>query len=145
MILLDANILLYAYNSDGPQHPAASDWLQALFSSKEVVGLALVTLWAFLRVSTNPRLWLTPKSTAEAFRLIRGWLELPGVLLVKPGPRHLHLVEQIMIDSAVTGSLVSDAVLAAIAMEHAATLASTDRDFKRFSGLRWINPLDQLD
>lgn len=142
MILLDANILLYAYNSDDPQHRRASEWLRSLFAGKELMGLALVTLWAFLRVSTNPRLWPNPKSAEESFRLIRGWLEVPGVVMVKPGPRHLQLLEQVIIDSYVTGSLVSDAVLAAIAIEHAATLASTDRDFRRFSGLRWVNPLE---
>lgn len=142
MILLDANILLYAYNSDDPQHRRASEWLRSLFAGKELIGLALVTLWAFLRVSTNARLWPNPKSAEESFRLIRGWLEVPGVVMVKPGPRHLQLLEKVMIDSYVTGSLVSDAVLAAIAIEHAATLASTDRDFRRFSGLRWVNPLE---
>ncbi len=141
MTILDANILLYAYNSDAPQHKAAARWLRELFAGSEPIGLPWVTLWAFVRISTNPRIWPNPKPAAEAMDLVRRWLSEPGVHLVEPGPRHLDLLGELVTGHRAAGALVTDAVLAAIAIEHGAVLASTDLDFRRFPDLRWQNPL----
>ncbi|MBV8845333.1 MAG: hypothetical protein JO307_21200 [Bryobacterales bacterium] len=88
MIIPDANILLYAYNADAPQHDRAAAWAKELFSSAETIGLAWVTLWAFLRISTNSRIWPNPKSPAEAFDAVKSWLRLPDAVVLHPGERH---------------------------------------------------------
>jgi toxin-antitoxin system PIN domain toxin len=141
VIVLDANVLLYAYNRNAPQHAAASAWLARQFRGMEAVGIPWTTLWAFLRVSTNPKMWPNPKSTDEAFEAVRDWLEQPVVILLNPGPRHAELLEELVTSQRAIGPLVSDAVVAALAIEHGAVLASTDRDFSRFPNLRWIDPL----
>jgi len=143
MTLVDTNILLYLANREAPQHERVAKWTEQLFASRENVGLPWPTIWGFLRISTNIRLW--PRSTAsaaEAFAHIREWLTQPGVTVVTPGPRHAELLEHLVTQYAASGPLVSDAVLAAIALEHGATLASTDRDFSRFPDLKWVNPLE---
>lgn len=141
MIVVDANILLHAYQADSPQHPAAKEWLENLFSGEEIIGFPWITLWAFLRISTNPRAWPSPMPAAVAVQHIREWITQPGVVVIGPGSRHLELLERVVTEDAATGPLVSDGVLAALAIENGAVLASTDRDFSRFAQLRWINPL----
>ena len=141
MILVDANLLLYAYNADAPEHAASARWLQDLLSGPETVGFAWSTLWAFLRISTNARLWPKPKPVAEAFAAVRELLAQPGVVILSPGPRHAELLEKLVRLHRATGPLVTDAVLAALALENGATLASTDQDLSRFTDLHWVNPL----
>ncbi len=141
MTLLDANLLLYAYNSKAPQQAAVSKWLTELLESNVTIGLPWVTIWAFIRISTNARLWDKPRSAQEAFGIVGEWLALPGVVLLQPGPRHFDVLRSLVLQHQASGPLVTDATLAALAMEHGATLASTDQDFSRFAGLRWVNPL----
>jgi toxin-antitoxin system PIN domain toxin len=141
LIVVDANILIYAYNADAPQHRRAARWLTELFESGETIGIPFVTVWAFLRIATNSRIWKSPKSTGEAFGIVREWLLQPDVVLLQPGPRHMEILEKLAVDHAVAGSLMSDAILAALAIENGALLASSDQDFARFATLRWINPL----
>ena len=141
MTLLDANVLLYAYNADAPEHERARGWLESLFASPEWIGLPWLTLWAFLRISTNPRLFPRPLRAEEAFGILDGWLRLPRVRVVEPGPRHLELLERLVIGNQAAGGLLTDAALAALAFEQGAVLASTDQDFSRFPDLRWMNPL----
>ena len=141
MILLDANVLLYAYNADAAQQQAAARWLHELLDSGEPVGLPTPTIWAFLRISTNARLWTNPLTAEHAFSIVEQWLAEPGVVVVHPGPRHLELLRQLVCDFDAKGSLMSDAVLAALALEFGATLASTDQDFRRFPLIKWTNPL----
>ena len=142
MTLLDANILLYAYNVDAPQHQAARRWIEDLFSGSEWVGLPWITLWGFLRISTNPRVYPRPLTAGEAFGIVHGWLALDKVVVVQPGPRHAELLERLATVNRATGPLLTDAVLAALALEHGAVLASTDLDFSRFRELQWLNPLE---
>ncbi len=142
MTLVDVNILIYASDPDAPEHRQAFAWLEKLFQSSETIGLAWATLWGFLRITTNRRRGPHPTLSELAFRRIQAWLQQPDVLVVHPGPRHLEILESLIIRYEACGPLVSDAVLAALAIEHGATLASTDRDFSRFSNLRWVNPLD---
>jgi uncharacterized protein len=141
MIVLDANILIYAYNRSAPQHQPAARWLQSLFEGNETIGLPWTTVWAFLRISTNPRLSPNPMPVELALDIVREWYSRPGVTPIGPGPRHLEYLTRIAVQNGVAGPLMSDAALAAIALEHGASLASADRDFARFEGLRWINPL----
>jgi toxin-antitoxin system PIN domain toxin len=141
LTLLDANILLYAYDKDAPNHQAAAQWIKQLFHGSGTIGLAWITLWAFVRISTNFRILNNPKTAQEAFQIVREWLALPGVVVVQPGPRHVELLERLVIDNRAVGPLMTDATLAALAIENGATLASTDRDFSRFTDLRWVNPI----
>jgi uncharacterized protein len=141
LTVIDANLLLYAYNADAPQHAAAAKWLDNLLNSRESIGLPWLTLWAFLRIATNPRVWPNPMPAHAAFEIVRTWLAQAGVILLHPGPRHAEILEQLVTRDRAAASLVTDAALAAIALEYGATLASTDRDFSRFPDLRWLNPL----
>jgi toxin-antitoxin system PIN domain toxin len=140
VIILDANILVYAHNADAPEHARARRWLEELFARPEQVGLPWPTLWAYLRILTNRRL---PSAVPAplAFQAIRNMLARPRATTVEPGPRHAAILEEMVVEGQAAGPLITDAVLAALAIEHGATLASTDRDFARFTGLRWINPL----
>lgn len=141
MILLDSNVLLYAYNADSPQHERARNWLEHAFLT-EWIGLPWTTLWSFLRVCTNPRVFPTASDLPGAFRRVRAWLESPSVTVVQPGPHHAEILEKLVTEYQASGPLVSDAVLAAMAIEYGAVLASTDNDFRRFPTVRWINPLE---
>ena len=141
MTVLDVNILLYAYNADAPEHATVRKWLDGLLASREWIGLTWLTLWAFLRITTNPRIFPRPLSVKEAFEITRRWLELPTVVLIEPGARHASLLERLAIGNQAGGPLLTDAVLAAIALEHGAVVASTDRDFSRFSSIQWVNPI----
>ena len=142
MTILDANILIYSTNTDDPSYGPINSWLKQLFEGPETVGFPWVALWAYLRLSTDPRIWKRPKTPAGALSDVRAWLNQPGAALIHPGPRHADLLEDLLIKHHVVGPFVSDAALAALAIENGATLASTDRDFRRFKGLRWVNPLD---
>jgi toxin-antitoxin system PIN domain toxin len=141
MTIIDANLLLYAYNADAPQQRIAALWLAKLLESGEMVALPWVTVWAFIRISTNSRIWANPRPAKEAFAIVGEWLAQPGVVPLQPGPLHAEILEKLVNDHGATGALVTDAVLAALAMEHGALLASTDQDFRRFPDLRWLNPL----
>lgn len=141
MILVDANLLLYAYHPRAEQHEKSRAWLEKALSGPEFVRFAWLTLWAFLRISTSPRVFERPLSPSEAEAAISSWLALPAVGILEPGERHWDILRDLVRDGQTTGPLVMDAVLAAIALEHGATLCTTDRDFSRFSRLRWTNPL----
>jgi uncharacterized protein len=141
VILIDANLLLYAYDKSSTAHARSRRWLEAALSGERPVGLAWVTLLAFLRISTNPRAVARPLSLAEASAIVSSWLEQPCVTLPAPGPRHWEILQKAMRGAQAKGPLVTDAHLAALAIEHGAELASADRDFARFEGLRYLNPL----
>lgn len=141
MILVDANLLLYAYNPDAEQHDAARDWLEATFSDSQLVRFAWVTLWAFVRISTGARVFDRPFSTQEASAAVSSWLAQPVAGVLEPGERHWEILQRLMIDGQASGPRVMDAALAALAIEHGAVLHTTDRDFARFSDLEWTNPL----
>ena len=141
MIVLDANILLYAYNTNTPRHEAAKRWLEHAFETEEWIGFPWLTLWAFIRIASNVKAFQESLSAAEALAIVRSWIRLPGVSVLEPGSRHLDLLSQIVAAGEASGALITDAALAAITIEHGATLISTDRDFARFPQLHWINPL----
>jgi toxin-antitoxin system PIN domain toxin len=141
VILVDANLLLYAYHARAEQHERSRAWLEAALSGPDPVGLAWLSLWAFLRIATNPRVFERPLSTQEAEIAVSSWLAQPATEILDPGERHWQILRGLMREGQTTGPLVMDAVLAAIALEHGATLCTTDRDFSRFPQLKWMNPL----
>jgi hypothetical protein len=141
VILVDANLLLYAVVSDYPQHDGAHAWLDERLNDHPRVGLPWPSLLAFLRISTNPRLFSKPFSMADAWRRVERWLALGNVWTPVPGERHRDILGGFVCGPAASAKLVTDAHLAALAIEHGLVLCSTDGDFARFPGLRWENPL----
>src|SRR5262245_14689848 len=141
-MLVDANVLLYAYQPRAAQHERCRAWVEAEFVSGTAVRIAWSTIVAFLRISTNARVFERPLSTAEAEAAVSAWLALPSVSTVDPGERYWDVLRDLLHRAQVTGPLVTDAALAALAIEHGATLCTTDRDFARFPGLRTLNPLE---
>lgn len=141
MILVDANLLLYAYHPRAEQHQKSSAWLERVLSGPDLVRFAWLTVWAFLRISTSPRVFERPLSPSEAEAAICSWLAQPVAGILEPGERHWDILRAVVHDSQASGPLIMDAALAAIALEHGATLCTTDRDFSRFAGLKWMNPL----
>ena len=141
MILPDTNLLVYAYNADAPQHKRARLWLEESFSSDEPLALTWATLGGFLRVCTNRRAMAKPASIGQAIEIIDQWLAHPTAHIIRPGERHWSILTAMLQAIQLGGNLVSDAHLAALALEHDCELYSTDNDFARFPGLRWRNPL----
>lgn len=141
MILIDANLLLYAYNPRAADHEGSKRWLEASLSGPSLVRFAWLSLWAFLRISTNPRVFEQPLTMAEAQEAVGAWLAQPVAGILEPGERHWEILRALTEHGQTSGPLVMDAALAAIAIEHGATLCTTDRDFARFAGLSWTNPL----
>jgi toxin-antitoxin system PIN domain toxin len=139
--LLDANILLYAYDGDCAQHPACRAWVEAVFNAEETVALPWQTLLAFVRIATNPRAVRRPLSGAEACSIVDSWLRRPNVVVLEAGERFWEIFQAQIVEAQVRGALVTDTALAALALEHGATLCSTDRDFRRFHGLKLVDPM----
>jgi uncharacterized protein len=140
VILVDANILLYAHVEDFPQHEKAREWLDAQLSSTNRVGLPWESLLAFVRLVTNPRIFPKPESASEAWGQVEAWLGAEPAWIPTPIDRHRDVLGSI-IDLATKPELVPDAHLAALAIEHGLRLMSSDGDFARFPGLQWQNPL----
>lgn len=142
MIIPDINLLIYAYNCDAAKHARARQWLEDLLSSDEPVGIPWVVVGGFLRLMTHPSVLVVPLGIAQAVSHVRDWLGQANVQILEPGPKHLLLLEQALIEAGVGGNLVTDAQIAALALEYQATIHSNDSDFARFPGLRWHNPLE---
>jgi uncharacterized protein len=141
VIVLDANILLYAYDSGSLLHPKARTWVEQVFSGTLTVGLPWQTASAFLRIMTNPRLPGERFTLQEAVEIVERWLEQPNIRMLAPGDDHWALFRQMIVEGQASGPLITDAQLAALTMEFGGVLHTTDRDFARFPGLRWTNPL----
>jgi hypothetical protein len=141
LILVDANLLLYAYQPRAELHEQSRSWLESSLSGPGLVRFAWLTLWAFFRISTNPRIFERPLSAPEASAAISAWLRQPNAGILEPGERHWEILQKVVQEGQAVGPLIMDAVLAALAIEHGATLNTTDRDFARFPGLVWLNPL----
>lgn len=141
MRLVDANILIYAYDSSSHQHSAAKQWLEKNLSETEPVRLAWVTILAFLRITTHRKIFANPYSISEAAAIVNDWLAQPCMGILQPTARHWPILTALLQDGQATGPLVMDAHLAALAIEHGATLCSTDKDFTRFETLKLANPL----
>ena len=131
-VLVDANLLLYAYDIDSPHHAAARHWLQAEISSGRPVRLALVTLLAFVRIASDQRIFARPLSATEACEIVESWLAAPNVRMLTPGPTTWKHLAAICTLSQAKGALVMDAHLAALAMEHETLIATSDRGLPTF-------------
>lgn len=142
MILVDANLLIYAYHADSPDHAASRRWLEDALGGNEFVRLAWLTVWAFLRISTHPRVFEKPLNASDAQAVVASWFAQPVCGIAEPGEHHWTILRDLAKVGQATGPLLMDAALAAIAIEHGATLCTTDRDFARFPGLKWKNPLE---
>ena len=141
MIVVDANILLYAEDSLSPIHDRAREWWDARLSSSESIGLCWPVLLAFLRIGTNSRVFERPLSLKTAVDRVHSWLEQPCVHLIYPTSSHWEILSMLIVDGQAKGNLISDAHLAALAIEHNGLLYSTDADFSRFAKLKWKNPI----
>ena len=141
MILIDANILLYAYDELSPRHDAARHWLAETLSGIAPVCLCWPVMMAFVRISTNRRILARPLTIDIATERVRSWLDQPIVRVVTPTPNHWSILSDLLVRAQAVGNLVSDAEVAALAIEHGCELQSTDADFSRFPGLKWRNPL----
>lgn len=133
----DTNVLIYATNKSARQHRLAAEWLRDAFATAAGVGLTWTSLLGFIRITTHPRILERPLSVPDALRAVEFWLEQPGARLIGPTERHFTLLRTLLINSSAGGNLTTDAHLAAIAIEHGATLVSFDSDFERFEGLRF--------
>jgi toxin-antitoxin system PIN domain toxin len=141
MILVDANLLLYAEDSLSAQHDAAREWWDRQLSGTEPVALCWPVLTAFIRIGTNVRLHRRPLTLPEAVERTQSWFDQPCVRLILPTDQHWAIFQSMLKSGKAVANLVSDAHLAALAVEHNCVLHSTDADFARFRGLKWKNPL----
>jgi hypothetical protein len=144
VILVDANLLIYAIDRDSPHHGVARRWLEGALSGAELVGIPWIAALAFVRITTHPAIMRTPLSPERAIRFVDEWLRQPFVKLVGPGENHWPILRGLLAASGTAGNLTSDAHLAALAIENGATVASADNDFRRFAGLTHLNPLVPL-
>ncbi|HET8929502.1 MAG TPA: type II toxin-antitoxin system VapC family toxin [Acidimicrobiales bacterium] len=141
MKLVDVNLLIYAANARAPKHDAARAWLNRTLSASETVALPWAVLLAFARITTNAKIMDPPLAASAALGYVEGWLALECVTVPAPTNRHVATLRDLLDATGVGGNLVSDAHLAALAIEHGATLCSCDSDFARFPGLDWIDPI----
>ena len=141
MTLVDANLLLYASDSESPHHAASRRWLEAEFSSGRPVALALVTLLAFVRIASDYRVFAVPLTPGAACSRVMEWLRQPNVRLLQPGNRTWVLLSELCEAGQAKGAMVMDAHLCALALEHGATIATSDRDFLRFPKVKVVNPI----
>ena len=141
MIIVDTNLLIYAYNADAPLHTPAATWLEALFNSEEEIGFAEVVLIGFIRIVTQKRILPAPLPPEQAVRLVESWLSAPNARLLFATPESFAQSLNAIRAVGVAGNLCTDAQIAGLAGVYRATVASVDTDFLRFSGLKVINPL----
>ncbi|MBA3745889.1 MAG: type II toxin-antitoxin system VapC family toxin [Solirubrobacterales bacterium] len=136
MVIVDANVLLYAVNTATMHHDVSRAWLDRALAGTEVVGLPWLSLVAFLRIATNRRAVNAPLSVDEAADQVTRWLDEPAAVIAEPTTRHAAILTGLLRDTGTAGNLVNDAHLAALAIEHGAQIVSHDRDFARFAGVR---------
>ena len=141
MILVDANLLVYAHVSNLPQHSAARKWLDGRLNGTAPVGMPWPSLLTFLRLVTNPRIFQRPESLGALWKQVQEWLGCPPVWIPPPTEKHRDVLESLLGSVGGRANLIPDAHLAALAIEHGLVLCSTDGDFARFPGLRWEDPL----
>ena len=143
MILVDANILIYAVNRDADQHRKARNWLEQALSGTTEIGFAWIVILAFIRVTTRAGIMARPLHFTHALSYVDGWLSQSNAILVSPGERHWPIFRNLLSGTGSAGNLTSDVHLAALAVEYGAEIYSADYDFRRFTGIAHINPLDE--
>jgi uncharacterized protein len=140
LIVPDANLLLYAFDGTSLRHERARGWLESILSGSEIVSFPLVTLLAFIRIGSDPRVFSVPLDPGEAIEIVLGWLSRPNVRLLNPTPSHWETLRRLVAEGRARGNAVTDAHIAALAEEHGATVHSADRGFTRFAGLAVVDP-----
>ncbi|MFN0313819.1 MAG: type II toxin-antitoxin system VapC family toxin, partial [Burkholderiales bacterium] len=140
MILLDANLLIYAIDADSPHHKPARRWLEKTLSSGTRVGLPWIVVLAFVRITTRSGILRHPLAIAQAAGFIDDWLAQPYVTFIGPSDGHWPILKNLLVAGGAAGNLTSDAHLAALAIEHGYEIASSDNDFRRFTGVTLVNP-----
>jgi toxin-antitoxin system PIN domain toxin len=140
MILPDVNVLVHAHNTESAAHPRARQWWEECLAGSEGIGLAWTAVLGFVRLTTNRKIVSVPLPVHDVMKRIESWLALPHVHLVQPSESHFARLRKELERLGVAGNLTTDAHLAVLAMERGYVLYSTDTDFARFPGLRWINP-----
>jgi toxin-antitoxin system PIN domain toxin len=141
VILVDVNVLVYACRRDAARHREYNTWLADALGGAEAVGIAPESLAAVVRITTHPRVWKSPLTTEQAFTFVNAVRSAPMAVPVLPGADHWRLFTALCKESGARGNLVSDAWMAALAIEQGCTLVTTDRDFVRFRGVRTQHPL----
>lgn len=144
MLLLDVNVLLYAHKQDLPQHPLYARWLQATVADRRPFAVSSTVLSSFIRIATHPKLFKPPSTLDQARTFTDALRAQPHCALLEPGAAHWAIFTDLCRTLGVTGNLIPDTYLAALAIEQGCELATADRDFARFPGLRWRHPLDGL-
>jgi hypothetical protein len=142
-VLIDANILLYAVDEASPFHASAHDWIDETLNGSRRVGIPWLSLVAFVRIATHPRALLEPLTPAEAWQFVDEWLDAPAVWVPGPGRGHREILGRLIRDLDLRANLVSDAVLAALCIEHGLQMVSADSDFARFTEIGWLNPVSR--
>lgn len=141
-MLVDANLLLYAVDDESPLHEAAAEWWTAALNGDQRVGLPWQSIGAFLRIVTHPRASRDPLASSDAWRHVAAWLEADPVWVPPAGARTARVLAELLEQTGVTGNLIPDAQLAALAIEHGLAVYSADSDFARFRRVAWVNPLE---
>jgi uncharacterized protein len=136
VVIVDANVLLYATDTASSHHEESRAWLDLSLAGAEAVGLAWAALLAFIRIGTNPAIFPAPMTVEEAVGQVEAWLGAPAAIVAQPTARHATLLRALLRESGTAGNLATDAHLAALAIEHGADVVSYDRDFGRFAGIR---------
>jgi toxin-antitoxin system PIN domain toxin len=139
-VLLDANVLLYAADSSSTRHEACARWLERGFGGQRRIALPWQTIGAFLRISTHPRVFRQPLTSREAWAMVDQWLAAPVCWVPEATERTAAILGRLVTNLDLTGNLITDAQLAALAIEHGLAVVSVDSDFARFPDVRWINP-----
>jgi uncharacterized protein len=140
-MIVDANILLYAVDASSQFHEPARNWLESSLNEPSRVGLPWVSLLAFQRISTHPRASTRPLSPRQAWSFVADWLDADAAWVPVPGERHAEIIRDLIVTGDLRGNLVTDAHLAALAIEHGVGVCSTDSDFARFPQVTWVNPV----
>jgi uncharacterized protein len=140
-MLVDANILLYAVDERSPFHDPARTWLETALNGDQRIAMPWQSLWAFLRITTNPRALADPLSSRAAWDFVAAWLDAAPVWIPSPGNRHGEILQHLLTERDLRGNLVTDAVLVALCLEFGLSIVSADSDFARFPEIGWINPV----
>ena len=141
MILIDANLLIYAIDSDSPGHRVARRWFEQTLSGTELLGLPWVVILAFIRITTRAGIMRRPLSPSAALAYVQSWFEQPCVEPLAPGEGHWPILRNLLEATGSAGNLTTDAHIAALALERGARVYSSDQDFARFPGVMHVNPL----
>ena len=141
MIFPDLNILVYAYNTASKKHVQAAEWLESALNGDEKVCFCWHTILGFIRMSTTPSMFPGHFNNSVAISIATEWMSNHNSIMLSPSERHFSIFTRLAKETGFTGSRISDVHLAALAIEHSVTFASTDRDFRRFESLKLIDPL----